>query len=111
MIIFYISCRLRALDALQRHKPAETGLNVLGIILGASLSQGDWAAFMHKYRSDTTDGTFTDVQINDGVYDPRNSTEEVSVNDQYGAVMTFPTALIFYSTSRGPKGTHDWFIS
>ena len=87
--------------------------NMLGIIgiRDEYPSEDDLTSFMHMFRSDGTDASYTPEEINGGEYDPDHPSVNINSDVQYATAMAYPTRLVFYSTGRGPEGTTDYLIS
>src|SRR6266702_5278720 len=98
---------LRLLYHTLGYEPAATDRNVLGIAgyLGQFPSPQDLTIFMHEFRTDGDDATFTVVQINGGSYDPDQSKlkagKEANLDIQYTQSITYPTPHIYYSIGTG----------
>ncbi len=91
--------------------PSAVYQNVFGIVgfKGRYASQDDLTRFVKQYRPDGADATFTVVQVDGGVYDPKNPRIEGNLNVQYAAAMTYPTMQIYYSTSANVDPFVSWF--
>ncbi|KAH8982928.1 subtilisin-like protein [Lactarius hatsudake] len=96
---------LRTLYRTSGYAPKATDRNALGIAGygGQFPSPHDLTLFMHEYRTDGEDATFTVTQINGGGYDPANPGIEGNLDIQYAEAMAYPTRHIYYSTG----GTAD----
>ncbi|KAH8978363.1 subtilisin-like protein [Lactarius hatsudake] len=96
---------LRTLYRTSGYAPKATDRNALGIAGygGQFPSPQDLTLFMHEFRTDGEDATFTVTQVNGGGYDPANPTLEGNLDIQYAEAMAYPTRHIYYSTG----GTAD----
>ncbi|KAH9016946.1 subtilisin-like protein [Lactarius pseudohatsudake] len=104
---------LRSLYKTTEYRPAAADRNALGVVgfLNEYPSPEDLAKFMSVYRPDGANAAIIVVQVNGGGYDPTKPAYEPNLDTQYAMAMTYPTAVIFYSTGRGPRGTTDWLAS
>ena len=101
---------LRWLYKTGTYTPAAPDLNSLGIlgINNEYACKDDLTNFMTKYESEAEDATFTVEQPNGGGYDPNTPGVGPSLGTQFGAALTYPTNLVFYSVGGdalwGPDG-------
>ncbi|KAI9435591.1 subtilisin-like protein [Lactarius indigo] len=71
----------------------------------------DLKMFMKEFRPEgANDATYEVIRIKDGGYNPDDPGLEANQNIQYTAALTYPTPLIFYSTS-GTHNEDDHFIN
>ncbi|KAH8997764.1 subtilisin-like protein [Lactarius hatsudake] len=94
------------------YTPTAMDKNVLGIVGLNSQYPSPWdlGIFMNKFRYGAY-ATFTVVEVNGGTYDARNPHVEANLDVQYAEAMAYPTPHTFYSTSRGPQGTDNRYLS
>ncbi|KAH8983942.1 subtilisin-like protein [Lactarius hatsudake] len=67
-------------------------------------SPADLTSYMHKYRPDGIDATYTVTSVNGGDYDPNNPGGDANVELQLSEGVTYPTPHVFYSTKASPNG-------
>ncbi|KAH9162590.1 subtilisin-like protein [Lactarius sanguifluus] len=80
--------------------------NVIGVagFLGEYPSPVDLISYMHKYRPDGIDATYTVTLVNGGGYNPNTPGEEANADLQLTEGLTYPTPHIFYSTGTSSNG-------
>ncbi|KAF8265095.1 peptidase S8/S53 domain-containing protein [Lactarius quietus] len=95
---------LRSLYKSEEYEPAATDKNVLGItgFNGQYASYHDLEKFMNSYLSDTSDATFSVVEIDSSGYNSDDPGGEANLDMQYAQAMAYPTPHVFYSIGGTP---------
>ncbi|KAF8268124.1 subtilisin-like protein [Lactarius quietus] len=92
---------LRSLYRTETYVPAAEDKNVLGTVgfSGKTANQADFSTFMAKDRPDGADEDYVVVMINGNQYDSQNPSDEMNLDVQYAAAMSYPTPQLYFSTS------------
>ncbi|KAH9051099.1 peptidase S8/S53 domain-containing protein [Lactarius vividus] len=97
---------LRWLYSTFAYVPSAMDRNVIGVtgLRNEYPSPADLTSYMHKYRPEGIDATYTVTLANGGGNDPNNPGTEANADLQLTEGMTYPTRHIFYSIGTASNG-------
>ncbi|KAF7983704.1 hypothetical protein HWV62_19635 [Athelia sp. TMB] len=100
---------LRGLYNTTAYTPKSTSTNKLGIVgyLGEYANRADLQTFYEKYLRDAEGSSYTTVLVNDGLDTQSDPGVEANLDVQYGASISYPTPVTYYSTGGSPPYIPD----